>query len=89
MKNFVGVFSANHINRFIDFKSMVLEKPGKYPFQLRILTAQIQTVHTGGAYLTLNQKLTFLYYSFGIDGLKKLLYKTMNQLYKKYYLIKI
>ena len=32
MKNFVGVFSANHINRFIDFKSMVSEKPGKYPF---------------------------------------------------------
>ena len=27
-------------------------------------------VHTGGAYLSLNQKLTFLYYSFGIYGLK-------------------
>ena len=32
IKNFVGVFSANHINKFIDFKSMLSEKPGKYPF---------------------------------------------------------
>ena len=44
MKNFVGVFPANHINKFIDFKSMT----------------------SGGAYLTLNQKLTL----FGTHGIK-------------------
>ena len=30
--NFVGVFPANHINRFIDYKTMILEKKGKYSF---------------------------------------------------------
>ena len=30
--NFVGVFPANHINRFIDYKTMILDKKGKYPF---------------------------------------------------------
>ena len=30
--NFVGVFAANHVNRFMDYKTMTLEKKGKYPF---------------------------------------------------------
>ena len=29
MKNFVGVFSANHMNKFIGFKSMIPEKTSK------------------------------------------------------------
>ena len=32
MKNFVGVFLPNHINKFINFKSMISEKTGKYSF---------------------------------------------------------
>ena len=30
--NFVGVFSANHMNRFIAYKTMISEKKGKYSF---------------------------------------------------------
>ena len=30
--NFVGAFPANQMNRFIDYKSMISEKMGKYPF---------------------------------------------------------
>ena len=30
--NFVGVFPANHMNRFIDYKTIILEKKAKYPF---------------------------------------------------------
>ena len=30
--NFVGVLPANQMNRFIDYKTMVSEKKGKYPF---------------------------------------------------------
>ena len=30
--NFVGVFPANNMNRFIDYKSLISEKKGKYPF---------------------------------------------------------
>ena len=29
MKNFVGVFSANHMNKLIGFKSMIPEKTSK------------------------------------------------------------
>ena len=32
MKNFVGVFPANHMNKFIDFKSMISEKTGNIFF---------------------------------------------------------
>ena len=32
MKNFLGVFPANHMNKFINFKSMISEKSGEYPF---------------------------------------------------------
>ena len=31
MKNFVGVFPANRMNKFINFK-VISEKTGKYPF---------------------------------------------------------
>ena len=30
--NFVGVFPANHMNRFIDYKTMISKKKGRYPF---------------------------------------------------------
>ena len=32
MKNFVGMFPANHMNTFISFKPTILEKTAKYPF---------------------------------------------------------
>ena len=31
-ENFVGVFPANHMNRLINYKTMISEKKGKYPF---------------------------------------------------------
>ena len=31
-ENSVGVFPANHMNRFIDYKTMISEKKEKYPF---------------------------------------------------------
>ena len=61
---FVGVFPANHItlwviflqtiyhiNRFINYKTITLEKKGKYPFYLlssQTLIAQKKTAPTGG-----------------------------------------
>ena len=30
--NFVGAFSANFMNKFIDHKLMISEKKGKHPF---------------------------------------------------------
>ena len=31
-ENFVGVFPVNHMNRFIDYKTMISEKKEKYSF---------------------------------------------------------
>lgn len=53
MKNFVGMFPANHMNTFISFKPTISEKTVKYPF-LRILTAQIKAVHIGDVTNTKN-----------------------------------
>lgn len=33
-RNFVGIFLANHMNRFIDYKTMISEKKRKYPFMI-------------------------------------------------------
>ena len=35
MKNFVGVFPANHMNKFIDVKSMISEKTGNIFFNCK------------------------------------------------------
>ena len=32
--NIVGVFPANQMNRFIDYKAMISEKKSKYPFTI-------------------------------------------------------
>ena len=72
MKNFVGVFPANHMNKFINFKSMICEKSGKYPF----LIVNTDSSDKDGTHLwsILNIKpkidLLFFYYLLGIDRLK-------------------
>ena len=34
LQNVVSVFPANHMNKFINFKAMISEKAGKYPFSI-------------------------------------------------------
>ena len=86
MKNFAGGFPANYMNKFIDFKSMISEKTGKYPFLIANTdSSETRTVHIGGAYLILNQKLIFFFLIFlELNGWKILLYRTTKRLYKKY-----
>ena len=52
--NFVGVFPADRMNKFIDFKQMIREKAGKYPFLIQKTRARKKSI--GGAFSTLNQK---------------------------------
>ena len=47
--NFVGVFPANYINRFIDYKTMILEKKGKYPFIIAKTDRSDKPALTSGA----------------------------------------
>ena len=71
MKNFVGVFPANHINKFINFKSKIPEKTDKYPF----LIANTDSLYKDGTHwwsiLDIEPKTDqSCFNSFGIDGLK-------------------
>ena len=52
------VFPANHINRFIDYKSMISEEKSKYLFIIAEIIAQTKTTSTGGVFQTLSQKQT-------------------------------
>ena len=51
----MGAIPANQMNKFIDYKSMIFEKKGKYPF----LIANTDSSDKKGAYWTMNQKNTF------------------------------
>ena len=47
--NFVGGFSSNHMNKFIDHVSMIWSK-GKYPFIIANTDNSEKLVFTGGVY---------------------------------------
>ena len=48
--NFVGGFTANQINRFIDYKTMMLGKRANIFLLLQTLIALTKTALTDGAY---------------------------------------
>ena len=66
-ENFVGTFPANHMNKFIDYKSIISEKKGKHPFLIPNTDSSDKKVRNGGAYWTLNQKLTYFIHLVLID----------------------
>ena len=55
------------MNKFIDYKSIISEKKGKYPFLIPNTDSSDKKVRNGGAYWTLNQKLTYFIHLFLID----------------------
>lgn len=46
MKSFVGIFPPNHMNEFMDFKSIISEKTSKCPF----LIASTDSLDKDGIY---------------------------------------
>ena len=70
--NFVVVFPVNHINRFIDYKTIILEKKGKYPF----IIANTDTSDKNGPHwwsiIDIKPRTDLLFFdSFRTDGLKR------------------
>ena len=70
-KKFVVVFPANHMNKFIDFKSMKSENTSKYPF----LIANTESLDKNGTHwwsVLDIEPMTDLFFfdSFGIGDLK-------------------
>ena len=69
--NFVGVFQANEMNRFIDHKSVIFEKKSKY----RFIIATTDSSDKGGTHLWRILDIEprtdlFFFYSLYVDGLK-------------------
>ena len=70
LKNFVGVFPSNYMNKFIDHASMISDK-GKYPFIIANTDASDKPgVHWSSIIDIEPRNDIFFFDSFGIDGLK-------------------
>ena len=69
--SFVGVFSVNHMNRFIDYKTMILEKKGKYLFIITNTDSSEKEGTYWWSIMDIDPKTDLLFFdSFGVDGLK-------------------
>ena len=82
-ENFISVFPANHMNKFIDYKSLLSEKKGNYSF----LIANTDSAEKNGRHwwsiLGIETKTVFCLYSFGIQGLKKFIIKDDKKIIEK------
>ena len=52
---FFGVFSPNHLNKFIEYKTMISEKREDIHLSLLTAKALIKMALSGGAFWTLNR----------------------------------
>ena len=69
--NFVGVFSSNHMNKFIDHTAMISEKKGKYPFVIANTdSSEKEGTHWWSILDTEPKQDMFFFDSFGLDGSK-------------------
>ena len=83
-ENFVGVFPANHMNRFIDYKTMISEKKAKYPF----IIANTDSSDKNGTHwwnsLDIEQRTNMLFFdTFGVDGLKSIIIQDNQKVVQK------
>ena len=68
--NFVGVFPANHMGKFINHSAMISSKKGKYPFVIAN-TDSIEKDGTHWSILDIEPKTDIFFFDFfGIDDLK-------------------
>ena len=82
-ENVADVFPANHMNRFIDYKFLISEEKGKYPFLIANTDSAEKTLHIGGAYWTLNQKQIFFFDSLRTECLKNFIIQDVKNIIKK------
>ena len=80
MENFIGVFPANHVNKYNDLKSMISEK-----------ILQVSSSDKDGTYwwsiIDIGPKTDLSRFdSFGIDGLKIFIIQDDESVIKKYHL---
>ena len=72
-ENFVGVFPANRMNRFIDYKTMISEKEGKHPFIIVNTDSDDKDGTQWWNIMDIEPKTDLLFFdTFGVDGLKSI-----------------
>ena len=84
VSNFVGVFSSNHMSKFINHAAMISAKEGKYPFVI----VNTDDTSNGGTHwwsiLDIEPKTDiFFFYSFGLDRLKHFIVQNDRKIVEK------
>ena len=82
----VGVFLANHMNRFIDYKSMIPEKKDKYPFIVVNTDSSDKNGMHWWSNLDIEPKTDLYFFMFGVDGLKSFIIQDNKIIIEKYFL---
>ena len=81
--NFVGVFPANRMNRFIDYKTMMLGKKGKYPFIIANTDSSDKDGTHWWSIMDIDPRTDLFFYSFGADGLKNFIIQDDQEVIEK------
>ena len=82
--NFVGAFPSNQMNKFIDYKSMIFEKKGKYPFLIANTDiSDKKGTHWWSILDNEPKRVIFFFDSFDVDGLKKLILQDNKKVFEK------
>ena len=84
--NFMVVFPANHINRFIDYKSMISEIKGKYPFTIADKHSSDKNDTHWWSILDIEPKTDLFFYTFGVHGLKSFIIQDNKKVIENYFL---
>ena len=85
--NFMTVFPANHINRFIDYKSMISEEKSKYLFIIADNHSSDKNDKHWWSILDFEPKTDLIFfYTFGADGLKSFIKQDNKKVIEKYFL---
>ena len=83
-ENFVGVFPANPMNRFIDYKTMISEKKGKYPFIIANTDSDDKDGTHWWSIMDIELKTDLLLFDmFSVDGLKSFIIQDDQKVIEK------
>ena len=87
LKNFVGVFPSNRMNRFIDHAAMISDCSGKYPFVIVNTDAEGKPGIHWWSIVDIeprNDFFFFFFYSFGLEGLKHFIIQDDKKIVRKF-----
>ena len=79
----MGVFPANRMNRFIDYKTMMLGKKGKYPFIIANTDSSDKDGTHWWSIMDIDPRTDLFFYSFGADGLKSFIIQDDQEVIEK------